>query len=232
MTRTERLLQLLELLRGHKRAVSGHVLAEHLHVSLRTIYRDIATLQAQGAQIDGSAGVGFVLCAGYTLPPLMFTAEELEAIDLGLRWVMERTQMGLDAAATQSLAKLAAVLPPRYQHYFDTSIHLLPPQSIHAAKGSVLQGIRQALRSERKLTITYLDLNNKSSSRTIWPTALAYFEQALVLVAWCESRRDFRHFRTDRIQSLALLDTPLGERRSALLTKWRTTLQASTADKN
>jgi predicted DNA-binding transcriptional regulator YafY len=232
MTRTERLLQLLELLRQHRRAVSGRTLAEQMHVSLRTLYRDIATLQAQGAQIEGEAGTGYVLRAGYTLPPLMFTAEELEAIDLGLRWVMERAQMGLDAAAAQSLAKLAAVLPAQHQHHFDTSIHLLPPQSIHAAEGSVLRDIRQALRSERKLIITYLDLNGKHSSRTIWPAALAYFEQALVLVAWCESRCDFRHFRTDRIQSLAILDAPPDQRRSALLAKWRIKIQVSTADKN
>jgi predicted DNA-binding transcriptional regulator YafY len=229
MTRTERLLTLLEVMRSHRRAISGQSLAERLNVSLRTVYRDIATLQLQGAHIEGSAGVGYILKVGFTLPPLMFTTEELEAIDLGLRWVIERSYIGLDVAASQSLAKLAAVLPADKQHHFDTSIHLLPPQNVAVGDTTLLRKLRQAIRHESILQIDYVDAKNASTARTIWPIVLAYFEQALVLVAWCETRHDFRHFRTDRIRSIHAQSATYPTHRSVLFKKWRTQL---TTDKN
>ncbi|HNB45871.1 MAG TPA: HTH domain-containing protein, partial [Burkholderiaceae bacterium] len=111
MSRAERLLSLLELLRRHRRPVSGAALAESLGISLRTLYRDIASLQAQGAAIDGAPGFGYVLQPGFMLPPLMFTPDEVEALVLGSRWVAERADPRLGGAARQALAKVAAVLP-------------------------------------------------------------------------------------------------------------------------
>lgn len=229
MSRSERLLSLLETLRLHRHAVSGQTLAHDLGVSLRTVYRDIASLQQQGALIEGSAGVGFVLRAGFTLPPLMFTLEELEAIDLGLHWVIERSQMGLDDAAKRSLAKLASVLPTANQQHFDTSIHVLPPQQIIAASAATLQSLRIALRQEQTVNIVYLDLKGASSQRSVYPIALAYFDHVLVLVAWCTAKHDFRHFRTDRIQQLLVTQVHYQPRRHTLLKQWRA--QLSTASK-
>jgi len=105
MSRAERLLDLLQSLRRRRYAVKGGVLAEELGVSLRTLYRDIATLQAQGAPIEGEAGVGFLLRPGYTLPPLMFTRGEIEALVLGTRWVVDR--------GDERLRKAARTLSPR-----------------------------------------------------------------------------------------------------------------------
>ena len=112
MSRAQRLLDLIQLLRGYRRPVSGAVLAEALGISLRTLYRDIETLNAQGAQIDGEPGLGYVLRPGFMLPPLMFSEEEIEAIVLGSRWVADRTDAALSGAARSALAKISAVLPP------------------------------------------------------------------------------------------------------------------------
>src|SRR6266705_5570418 len=111
MSRSQRLLDLIQVLRRHRRPVTGSVLAEATGVSLRTLYRDIETLKAQGAHIDGEAGIGYVLRPGFMLPPLMFSEEEIEALVLGSRWVSDRADTPLGDAARNALAKIAAVLP-------------------------------------------------------------------------------------------------------------------------
>jgi biotin operon repressor len=133
MSRAQRLLDLIQLLRGYRRPVSGAVLAETLGISLRTLYRDIETLNAQGAQIDGEPGVGYVLRPGFMLPPLMFSEEEIEAIVLGSRWVANRTDAALSIAARSALAKISAVLPPDLKDGLDTSGLLIGPGQTIAA---------------------------------------------------------------------------------------------------
>ena len=133
MSRAQRLLDLIQLLRGYRRPVSGAVLAEALGISLRTLYRDIETLNAQGAQIDGEPGVGYVLRPGFMLPPLMFSEDEIEAIVLGSRWVADRTDAALSGAARSALAKISAVLPPDLKDSLDTSGLLIGPGKAIAA---------------------------------------------------------------------------------------------------
>jgi predicted DNA-binding transcriptional regulator YafY len=221
MSRAQRLLDLIQQLRGYRRPVSGAVLAGALGISLRTLYRDIETLNAQGAHIDGEPGVGYVLRPGFMLPPLMFSEEEIEAIVLGSRWVADRADAALSAAARNALAKIAAVLPPDLKASLDTSSLLIGPGKAIAAGDSELPVIRQAIRGERKLRIHYLDKNGSGSRRTIWPFALGFFERVRVVVAWCEMRRDFRHFRTDRISKVQVTDKRYPRRRQVLLKDWR-----------
>src|SRR5437899_2828777 len=133
MSRAQRLLDLIQLLRGYRRPVSGAVLAEALGISLRTLYRDIETLNGQGAQIDGEPGVGYVLRPGFMLPPLMFSEDEIEAIVLGSRWVAVRTDAALSGAARSALAKISAVLPPDLKDGLDTSGLLIGPGQAIAA---------------------------------------------------------------------------------------------------
>jgi predicted DNA-binding transcriptional regulator YafY len=221
MSRAQRLLDLIQLLRGYRRPVSGAVLAEALAISLRTLYRDIDTLNAQGAHIDGEAGLGYVLRPGFMLPPLMFSEEEIEAIVLGSRWVADRADAALSAAARNALAKIAAVLPQDLKTSLDTSSLLIGPGNTIAAGDTELPVIRQAIRSERKLRIRYLDGKGRDSRRTIWPFALGFFDRVRVVVAWCEMREDFRHFRTDRIGKVQVTDKRYPRRRQALLKDWR-----------
>ncbi len=223
MSRSERLLDLIQVLRRHRRPVSGRTLAEELGVSIRTLYRDIATLQGQGAPIEGEAGLGYVLRPGFMLPPLMFSDEEIEAIVLGSRWVAKQPDSRLSRAAADAIAKIAAVLPDDLRDALDTNTLLVGP-STTTAETVDLAILRKAIRDERKLTMSYADNNGARSQRTVWPFALGFFDKVRVLVAWCEMRRDFRHFRTDRIAALATTDERYPRRRQALLKQWRATL--------
>src|SRR5215510_12439828 len=221
MSRAERLLGLMQVLRRHRRPVSGAALARELRISIRTLYRDIASLQSQGAHIDGEPGMGYVLKPGFMLPPLMFSEEEIEALVLGSRWVSERADAPLGDAARNALAKIAAVLPADLKDGLDAANLLIGPGEQIAAGDAELASIRAAIRTERKLTITYADGKGNATKRTIWPFALAFFDRARVVAAWCELRNDYRHFRTDRIGALKPVNKRYPRRRQVLLKEWR-----------
>jgi predicted DNA-binding transcriptional regulator YafY len=221
MSRAERLLQLMQVFRRHRYPVSGAALASELDISVRTLYRDIDSLRAQGALIDGEAGVGYVLRPGFMLPPLMFSEEEIEALVLGSRWVADRTDSRLGDAARNAIAKIAAVLPADLRLALDTSALLVGPGAPIVAGDEDLATIRLAIRSERKLDIRYRDLKARESSRTIWPIALGFFDRFRIVIAWCELRRDLRHFRTDRILALTISKARYPRRRQALLKEWK-----------
>lgn len=221
MSRSERLLDLLQVLRRHRRPVSGGVLADEIGVSIRTLYRDIASLQAQGAAIEGEPGVGYILKPGFLLPPLMFPPEEIEALVLGSRWVADRGDDPLRDAARNALARIAAVLPPELRDALDASALLVGP-GVKIPVDSVDPALlRKAIRTERKLSLSYSDGAGVASERLVWPFALAFFDQVRVLLGWCELRQDFRSFRTDRIVHAQVLDARYPKRRQALLKQWR-----------
>ena len=221
MSRAQRLLDLIQILRRHRLPATGAALAEEAGVSLRTLYRDIETLRAQGAHIEGEAGVGYVLRPGFMLPPLMFTEEEIEALVLGSRWVYERADDALADAARNALAKIGAVLPSDLKESLDSSNLLIGPGEPIAAGDAELASIRAAIRAERKLDIAYADKAGSPTRRTIWPFALAFFDRARVVSAWCELRGDFRNFRTDRIAELSVTSARYPRRRQALLKEWK-----------
>lgn len=223
MSRAPRLLDLLQLLRRHRRPVAGAAIAAELGISLRTLYRDIATLQAQGAGIDGAPGLGYQLRDGFMLPPLMFGADEIEALVLGSRWVAERGDARLGAAARDALAKIAAVLPPEKRQDLEHSALLVGPAGEAATPPDreTLALLRAAIRAEQRLRIRYRDAQGEGSERTIWPFALGFFDRSQVAVAWCELRGAIRHFRTDRIAVLAPVPGRYPRRRQALLADWR-----------
>jgi predicted DNA-binding transcriptional regulator YafY len=221
MSRAQRLLDLIHQLRGYRRPIAGAALAEALGISLRTLYRDIETLKAQGAHIDGEPGIGYVLRPGFMLPPLMFSEEEIEAIVLGSRWVADRADASLGAAAKSALTKIAAVLPPDLKVGLDDAGLLIGPGAQMSAGDQQLPVIREAIRNERKLRIVYSDAQGAKTKRVVWPFALAFFDRVRVVVAWCEDRTDYRHFRTDRIGRLTLSDKRYPRRRQALLRDWR-----------
>ncbi len=222
LSRTQRLFDLIQILRRYRYPVSGKRLAEALGISLRTLYRDIVTLQAQGASIEGEPGVGYVLRPGFMLPPLMFSEEEIEALVLGSRWVARRTDKKLGLAATNVLAKIAAVLPEDLRHQLEFSGLLIGPAKTLVERDDEREAlIRHAIRNEHTLQMTYTDVKGDDSERIIWPLALGFFEEVHVVVAWCELRQDFRHFRTDRMVTLVPLETRYPKRRQTLLKKWR-----------
>jgi predicted DNA-binding transcriptional regulator YafY len=220
LSRSERLLALLQALRRRRRPVTGRVLADELGVSLRTLYRDIASLQGQGAEIEGEAGLGYVLKPGFWLPPLMLSGEEIEALVLGARWVGAKTDEQLAHAARDAIAKITAVLPPRLRDDVEAST-LLVPGRMSGETALDLAPIRAAIRSEVKLSLGYRDAQGASTERTVWPFGVGYFDDARVVMAWCELRQGFRHFRADRIASCRALETRYPLSRQRLLKDWR-----------
>lgn len=234
MSRAQRLLDLLQQLRRHRHPVTGGALAAELGISLRTLYRDIATLQAQGAPIDGAPGLGYLLREGFTLPPLMFGADEIEALVLGSRWVAQRADTRLGRAAQDAIAKIAAVLPAPLRHELESNALLVGPGTVPPSAGDTESAsIRAAIRAERKLVLVYRDARGDASERTVWPFALGHFDHARVVMAWCELRGDMRHFRCDRIEALRESPEHYPQRRQALLKAWRARhTRPPTADRN
>lgn len=223
MSRAERLFDLLQILRRHRHPVSGAVLAREAGISLRTLYRDIASLQVMGAQIEGEPGIGYVLKPGFLLPPLMFSPQEIEALALGLQWVGRRTDEDMGQAARNVMAKVAAVLPAELRERMEDDALVVGhgwdrPQPVDLAL------LRRALNESRKLSISYTDEKGTHSERIIWPVSIGFFESTRVLVAWCELRDGFRHFRTDRIEAAEILPERLPRPRRQLMKDWQKTL--------
>lgn len=203
--KTLRLFALLDQLRLARHPVSAELLAQRLGVSLRTIYRDMATLTALGAPVRGESGLGYQLEKGYFLPPLRFDPDEAEAIMLGLRLVKARETGGLHDAAERVAGKIAdAMGDDRGEKFRDLPLLAVsrerPADKQAAAWGDAL---RKMIRGRLIVELTYRDLAEEESRRRIWPLGLTLFDEAWLLTAWCEMRDDFRNFRLDRISRLS-----------------------------
>lgn len=218
MTRTQRLLELLQILRAHRYPVTALTLSESLKISVRTVYRDIRTLQHQGVCIEGSAGLGYVINSDYHLPPLVFTPQEINALTLGLNWVYKNTDADFKKSAKKAIAKLLAVIPDGLKEHIEHQSYLTGPIERECWG---FGNIRNSINERKKLNIIYSDKNDAVSSRVIWPVALVYMESCWLLAGWCEIRNEFRHFRTDRIKQISVLRTTYKESRAILLKRWR-----------
>ncbi len=221
MTRTERLLELIQILRRNKFATSGEELAEELGVSLRTVYRDIATLKNQGAQIDGEAGIGFLLKPGFTIPPLMFSNDELEALLLGSRWVDATVDQKLAQSAKNAIAKISNVLPRDLKREFDTSALWIGEKKHSVEADRIMETIRISIRNRQKITIAYCDEAKNISERTIWPFLMGFMESCQIVAAWCELRKAYRSFRLDRISKCYCNQSKYPKDREDLLKEWQ-----------
>ncbi|MBZ0215109.1 MAG: YafY family transcriptional regulator [Fimbriimonadaceae bacterium] len=220
MSRTDRLLQILQILRRHRRPVTGQTIAEELEISLRTLYRDMNTLTISGVPITGEAGIGYVLGHGFDLPPLMFNEAELEAIMLGARMVEDRGDRELARAAQDVVAKVSAILPDSLKPVLLDAALMVANFSPPLEDRIDPVVLRKALREARRIEILYSDERNVKTRRVIWPLAIGYLNEKRILVSWCESREDFRHFRTDRIVELNLQDTRFRTPRAVMLKRW------------
>lgn len=230
MRKADRLLQIIQVLRRRRIPTTAERLAEELEVTTRTIYRDVAALQASRVPIEGQAGMGYMLRPGYDLPPLMFGAEELEAVALGARMVADRGDPELARAAENVLAKVSAVLPDRLADQMWRAALMVPHRSAEAARfGEHLPLIRRAAREERKIKVSYADATGARTTRTIWPLGLYFFSHITLVCAWCELRGTFRAFRGDRIKSCELLADSFDARRGALLREFLSERSASQA---
>ncbi|MEP0941354.1 MAG: YafY family protein [Rhizobiaceae bacterium] len=232
MRRADRLLQIIQILRRANGPVAAARMAEELEVSLRTLYRDMASLESTGVPIRGEAGVGYVLEDGYDMPPLMFNASELEALMLGARMLDGRVDTSLSRAAKDAVAKIAAVVPRDLRDVLiDTP--LFAPQFIEPQQLAIdPELVRRSLRREAQVAITYEDLKGAVTERTIWPVLISFFDGATVLAAWCTLRNDFRSFRLDRLIRYDVLDQRLPKPRKTLLVEWKRSSAATYSKPN
>ncbi|MBO6509329.1 MAG: YafY family transcriptional regulator [Roseibium sp.] len=220
MRRTERLFQIIQILRAKRSPVTGKSLADELEISLRTLYRDMAELIAQRVPITGEAGTGYVLDDGYDMPPLMLTADELEAAVLGASWVAGQADPSLGLAARDLVAKLSEAIPAELRPIvLDAGVRTVSMRKsvLERFDGALL---RQAIRERWKLQLAYEDQHGNPSERVIWPLLIAYLDNVRFIVAWCETRQDYQHFRTDRVQELDILDAKYPGRRAILIKGW------------
>ncbi len=220
MRRADRLLRIVQILRRHSQPLRGIAIAEELEVGLRTVYRDIADLMTNGVPIRGEAGMGYVLEKGYDLPPLMFTADEIEAIILGLHFVAGRGDSTLKRAVKDTIAKIGVVLPTDLTPLLNETALIVPPHWNQVEDKVDLSMVRRAVREQRKMSLTYCDERATISRRVIWPLAISYLDEVRIIVSWCELREDFRHFRTDRIAACEIATERYRQNRNTLMKKW------------
>lgn len=230
MRRTSRLFELIQALRGAQRPCTASGLAEQLEVCKRTVYRDVASLQAMGVPIRGEAGVGYMIEAGFDLPPLMFTIEEVEALVVALCLLQRTRDAGLNVAAATILEKIRDVIPKAVCGPLATDSLYATPNGPSPVNGMDVTIVRQAIREERKLFLDYSDAAGEATSRLIMPIALAYDVEAHTIVAWCELRNAFRRFRTDRVQSCSLATEGFQGRGDTLRRLWQTHLGVRNGD--
>ncbi|WJR67723.1 YafY family protein [Neorhizobium sp. CSC1952] len=206
MRKASRLFEIIQILRLSKKPVTAAAIAAQLEVTVRSIYRDIAALQAMRVPIEGGRGIGYILRPGFTLPPLMLSIEETEAIVLALA-LLERTgDMELKQAAKQVNRKIAAVVPPPLAGIFSANALHAWGTAAPVPEAVDLAMLRRAIRDERKLALDYRDEHGRATERTIRPIALIYYSQTANIVAWCELRHAIRNFRTDRVEHCEPVD--------------------------
>lgn len=199
MRKASRLFEIIQILKLSRTAVTAQNIADQLEVTVRSIYRDIAALQAMRVPIEGERGLGYILRPGFDLPPLMFTVEETEAIMLGLQMLERSGDSSLMRSAESVNRKIAGAVPEPLRRSLQSSTLYAwgsPPQM---PKDFELEQVRTAIRQEQVLQIDYRDDRGEASRRTIKPLALIYYAQTVNLVAWCELRQAIRNFRSERI---------------------------------
>jgi len=204
MRRADRLFRLLLSLRGG-RLITARALGEELEVSERTIYRDIADLQASGVPIDGAAGLGYLL-RDFELPPLMFSRTEVEALALGASMVQAWGGHRVAKAAGEALAKIEAVLPEALRQKMEQ--RPFHASSFHVPKGlrDDLDQLAEAIQDHHPVEILYEALDGAQTQRRLRPLGLHFWGDVWTLTGWCELRQGFRNFRVDRLQRLTVLD--------------------------
>ena len=226
MRRADRLFQIIQVLRRSSKPVTADAMAVELETSKRSIYRDIATLMAQRVPIRGEAGIGYVLDSGFDMPPLMLTSDEVEAAVLGAQWVAGRGDPALARAAKDLIAKIAATVPERLRPVVLEPAVTSAMWKTHEVEALDMAQVRAWIHAGRKITLDYRDQEDRASLRTIWPLLIGYRETTRLLVAWCESRDDFRTFRTDRVVEAIFLDDRFPGRPAQLRARWQALMEA------
>jgi len=229
MRRADRLFQLVQLIRG-RRLTTAAFLAQRLEVSERTVYRDVADLQHQGVPIEGEAGVGYRLGAGFELPPLMFTQDEASALVAAARLAQSWVDPALARDIETGLGKILSVLPPEARVSAEALALYAPALGLDHALRTRLQALRESVQSHNKLRLQYRDVSGDASERTVRPLGCFYWGKVWTLSTWCELRNDFRGFRLDRMEAIEVLPERFRDEAGKTLADMLRQLKAETAN--
>ncbi len=226
MRRADRLFRIVQFLRG-RRLSTAAFLAGRLGVSLRTVYRDVRDLSLSGVPIEGEAGVGYRLRAGFDVPPLMFTLDEIEALAVGARMVEAWGGPVLAESARTAMEKITAALPAERRSAVERTRLYAPAFHVDRKAMERLESVRDAIGARRVLRLDYRDASEKPSRRDVWPFALYFWGGTWTIGAWCESRQDWRNFRVDRIAELEALERRYPDQPGRRLADFLRAMQAS-----
>ena len=229
MRRADRLFQLVQIIRG-RRLTTAAFLAQRLEVSERTVYRDVADLQHQGVPIEGEAGVGYRLGAGFELPPLMFTQDEASALVAAARLAQSWVDPALARDIETGLGKILSVLPPAARVSAEALALYAPALGLGDALRARLQVLREAVQARQKLRLHYRDVSGDASERTVRPLGCFYWGRVWTLSTWCELRNDFRGFRIDRMDAVDLLPERFRDEAGKTLADMLRQVKARTAE--
>lgn len=199
MRKASRLFEIIQILRLARQPVTAQTIADKLEVTARSVYRDIAALQTMRVPIEGERGVGYILRPGFSLPPLMFSIEETEAIVLALAMVGRSSDTELRQAAKKASDKIAASLPEPLSKTLSANALHAWGSIAPAPVGINLATVRRAVRDEERLEISYRDETGTETRRQIRPIAVIYYSETVNIVGWCELRQAIRNFRSDRV---------------------------------
>lgn len=231
MRRADRLFQIIQVLRRARKPLTADAIATELETSKRTIYRDIATLIGQRVPIRGEAGMGYVLERGFDMPPLMLTPDEIEAAVLGAQWVAGHADAVLGKAAENLIAKIEATVPDTLRPFVQEPASRARRDVATEPDRLDMTKVRAHIHAGKKIALRYRDEHGRDSTRVVWPITVGYLETVRLLAAWCELRKDFRSFRTDRVIDATYLDERYAERRDVLRARWRASLDQMIRDK-
>lgn len=229
MRRADRLFRIVQVLRRRRRPVTADEIAEEMETSVRTVYRDIAQLMADRVPIRGEAGIGYVLEGGFDMPPLMLTPDEIEAAMLGAQWVMGRADPALSRAAADLVAKIGQVIPEHLRPLLFEPALSAPNVILYPRDAIDMPRLRAAIRTQGKIALVYRDEAGTETRRVIWPIAVSYWDAVRLIVAWCELRKGFRHFRTDRVLAASFLEERYATPRAKLRAQWKKEMDAAAA---
>ncbi|CAM4198422.1 helix-turn-helix transcriptional regulator [Pseudoalteromonas byunsanensis] len=231
MHKSDRLFQLVNLLKGRRLAITAKQLAERFEVSERTIYRDIESLQSSGLPIFGEAGIGYII-HDHPLPPMMFSLDELTALLLGSKMVSAWTDPTLSGHAKAAMEKIEAVLPSQLKQQSEYSPYLVASFN-HGAKQQAFSALlRDAINANYCVKLQYQDANNAQSLRTIEPLGMVYWGGKWTLVAYCQLRNDYREFRLDRMLDLTATTIPFATNTNKNLEHYVALVRAKYADQS
>lgn len=209
--RADRLFQIVQILRG-RRLTTAAQLAERLGVSPRTIYRDICDLSLSGVPVEGEAGSGYRLLAGFDLPPLMLTHRESEALIVAIRLLKTWGGDSLARELESAQEKVLAILPQESRRRVEQTRIFAPDFGNQPHSRSAFDLIHRAVSAQQMLVLHYRDESGNLSCRDVQPLGLFFWGEHWLLVAWCERREDYRCFRVDRCLQITPLDRQFRER--------------------